>query len=137
MILHSDIVLNDEKDEKDENDEEIICMVCHDNLNNEVKLKCGHKFHYDCIFSTYKSNNNKRDCPYCRRDGGFLKLKDGMIPFLNIHKEFKDYINGTFNLDSINYVEGKCKKILKTGKNQGTQCRNKYKPNESFCGKHL
>ena len=36
-----------------------------------VKLLCGHKFHYDCIFLTYKCNTNqygsynkKRECPY-------------------------------------------------------------------------
>ena len=60
-----------------------------------------------------------------------------MIPFYNIHTEFEDYVNGKFNLDNIKYVEGKCKKILKTGKNAGTQCKNKHKPNEMYCGKHL
>ena len=134
MIIHSD-VNNTEQDNYDVEDK---CLVCHDKIESElVTLKCGHKYHYNCIFMTYKSNNNKRECPYCRGDGGYLKLKDGMIPFNNIHREFEDYVNGNFSLENIKYIPGKCKKILKTGKNIGTQCKNKPKPGEEYCGKHL
>ena len=42
-----------------------------------------------------------------------------------------------FSLENINYIPGKCKKILKTGKNIGTQCKNKPKLDEQYCGKHL
>tara|TARA_B100000795_G_scaffold239348_2_gene200964 strand:+ start:1259 stop:1690 length:432 start_codon:yes stop_codon:yes gene_type:complete len=143
MILHSDLENNYNIDDN--------CLICHDLLekdsiaisengnipfNSQVILKCSHKFHYNCIFNTYKINN-KRECPYCRNIGDFLELKDGMIPFYNIHKEFDDYVNGDFNLDNINYIEGKCKKILKSGKNPGTQCKNKPKSNKNYCGKHL
>ena len=48
-----------------------------------------------------------------------------MITFLNIHREFNDYINGNFSMDNIKFIEGKCKQILKTGKNAGTQCKCK------------
>ena len=65
---------------------------------------------------TYKMNK-KKECPYCRSDGGYLKLKDGMVPLFNIHREFDDYVNGNFNMDNIKYIEGRCKQILKTGKN--------------------
>ena len=135
MIIHSDVQNSEEQNYSVED----CCLVCHDKLTDDdsVKLKCGHKFHYSCIFMTYKANSNKRECPYCRTDGGYLKLKDGMIPFFNIHREFEDYVSGNFNLDNINYIPGKCKKILKTGKNAGTQCKNKHKPGEEYCGIHL
>lgn len=135
MIIHSDVNCSETNQYEVENN----CLVCHDKIKEEDKvvLKCGHKYHYNCIFMTFKSNNNKRECPYCRKDGGYLKLKDGMIPFLNIHREFDDYVNGNFNLESIKYIPGKCKQILKTGKNAGTQCKNKHKPGEEYCGKHL
>lgn len=134
MIIHSDVINSEQSDYTIEDS----CLVCHDKLeeNDVVKLKCGHKYHYDCIFMTYKMNK-KRECPYCRGDGGYLKLKDGMIPFMNIHREFDDYVNGNFNMDNIKYIEGKCKKILKTGKNAGTQCKCKPKPGEEYCGRHL
>ena len=39
------------------------CLVCHDKLDKDiVTLKCGHKYHYNCIFMTFKMNK-KRECP--------------------------------------------------------------------------
>ena len=147
MIIHSDI----NNLENNEKDLEKICLMCHDDLNepnddsnelNEtVKLNCSHKYHYKCILMTYKSNKSsgggKRECPYCRGKGGFLELKKGMVPQHGINKEYKDYINGTFNLEDIEYIEGKCIHILKTGKNSGTQCTCKPKSEENYCGRHL
>ena len=40
------------------------CVICLSNLNNQtkiIKLKCNHKFHYNCI-SQIKNNL----CPLCR-----------------------------------------------------------------------
>jgi len=140
MIIHSDI----NNLENNEKDLEKICLMCHDILddsnndsNEPVKLNCGHKYHYKCILITYKSIGGKKECPYCRGKGGFLELKKGMIPQIGIHKEFQDYIDGKFNLDNIEYIEGKCKHILKTGKNVGIQCSCKPKKDENYCGRHL
>ena len=56
---------------------------------------------------------------------------------MGIHKEFSAYIDGNFNLEDIEYVEGKCKHILKTGKNAGSQCTCKPKPGSNYCGRHI
>ncbi len=97
------------------------CGICGDLLKNDendennkinknkqiVTLKCSHKFHFECIQMSYKFANNKQ-CPYCRKDGGPLEIK---------------------NL---------CQAILKHGKNKGNYCNCKIKNNNSiYCGKHL
>jgi len=65
---------NEECEECDE------CAICGDNLDNGEQvhiLKCNHKFHLDCIYKQYifSQSKKKRECPYCRKDGGFLPLK--------------------------------------------------------------
>ena len=64
-----------------------LCNICHtdlDPLDDLVKLQCGHTFHYECIYITYKNNIDKskyntkiRVCPYCRKSSksfdGFRK----------------------------------------------------------------
>tara|TARA_B110000483_G_C17842159_1_gene407008 strand:- start:121 stop:552 length:432 start_codon:yes stop_codon:yes gene_type:complete len=139
MIIHSDV----DKSEP-EIDLEKICLVCHDEivdgldgLDGLVKLKCSHKYHYKCIFMTYKSMGGNRECPYCRGDGGHLELKKGTVPQMGIHKEYSDYVDGKFNLEDIIYNEGKCKHILKTGKNVGSQCNCNPKPDSNYCGRHI
>jgi hypothetical protein len=135
MIIHSDVTQSDSGSEVDLDN---ICLICHDNLDEDsVTLKCGHKFNYKCIYMTYKALNGKRECPYCRGDGGYLELKKGTIPQMGIHKEFSDYVAGNFNLEDIEFIEGKCKHILKTGKNAGSQCTCKPKPGTNYCGRHI
>jgi hypothetical protein len=39
--------------------EETLCNICHTDFepnDDLVKLKCGHVFHYECIYITYKNN---------------------------------------------------------------------------------
>ena len=136
MIIHSDVTQSESDNELDLDK---LCLICHDEIKEEdnIKLKCGHNYHYKCIFMTYKLlNSNRRECPYCRGDGGYLELKKGTIPQMGIHKEFKAYVEGNFNLEDIEFNEGKCKHILKTGKNAGTQCTCKPKPGQDYCGRH-
>ena len=77
-----------------------------------TKLKCGHCFHYSCIYLSYKYSNNKK-CPYCRQDGGNLS-------FLNMKKNIK-----------------LCQAIIKSGKNKGNICNCKIKNNDVlYCGRH-
>ena len=92
-----------------------ICGICYDIIDNnnniidnmhEIKLKCGHYFHYTCINISYNYTNDNK-CPYCRQDGGIL-----------------------LNLDVL------CPTILKTGVNKGKRCNCKLKLNNLFCGKH-
>ena len=42
------------------------CAVCMELINDTDKiiLKCGHKFHATCMFSSIMTNNYK--CPLCR-----------------------------------------------------------------------
>lgn len=78
------------------------------NLDNKTtKLKCGHSFHYNCIYISYLYTKDKK-CPYCRRDGGSLNMCNVKL----------------------------CKAILKSGKNKGNSCNCKIKENELYCGRH-
>ena len=94
---------------------ENICGICGDiisldsqdlNLKN-IKLKCGHNFHYICINYSYKYSKNTR-CPYCRQEGG--KIEEPKLL---------------------------CSAILKSGKNKGQRCNCKVLNNIGiFCGRH-
>ena len=129
--------------------EENICYICHDPKDNElVTLSCGHKFHYDCIFLTYKCNMNnnynnsytKRECPYCRSDGGYLSNKVGYLPVKNIHKNYNEYkndvLNNNFKKWEIYLKSDKCFYILKTGRNSGKQCSKNKCNGGDFCKIH-
>ena len=91
MIIHSDI------DPEEKFDDSNMCLICYDTYDEKSKvndkhkcvtLKCNHKFHYECIYITYKSQKKPRVCPYCRKDGGYLPLIPGQIPQRFIHKEY-------------------------------------------------
>lgn len=111
-----------------------ICLVCYDELKEEDLsiLKCGHKFHYECIHMTYK-NMKSRCCPYCRSDGGYLKLYPGVVPEYNIHYEYITFKKKEYQIE---LIEGRCKHILIKGKNKGKQCSFKDK-GEGYCGRHI
>jgi len=49
------------------------CNICSETLlsDDEYKLKCNHKFHYDCIKMTFVYSGNYT-CPYCRQYHGKL-----------------------------------------------------------------
>lgn len=108
------------------------CNICYDTHNSEtIELLCKHKYHYECIKDSYK-NNRSRECPYCRRDGGYLPLKEGDKPIRGIHQEYV----------SVNNKSKQCVGILQSGKNKGQRCKNKvsYKlPSgeiSDYCLKH-
>ena len=128
--------------------EENNCAICHTEIeeNDEVEqLKCGHKYHYECIFITYKFNKCKykgsklRKCPYCREDGGYLSLKNNIVPVKDIHEEYIKFVQYLVEDNRDEYMKflnkDKCFAILKTGKNKNDQCS--FKPVENnFCKKH-
>jgi len=124
-----------------------ICYEVHDDTS--IKLKCGHIFHYNCISSSYKSsisknNRNIRICPYCRNDGGFLKLLETTYPVKGINYEFyeieKYLLRNDFNkLQEITkkYIDKtKCNAILKSGINKGYQCKKNKKKELHYCHLH-
>ena len=91
------------------------CYICCDifientNIKGEqpVILKCGHKFHYNCILMSYKTARNTL-CPYCRQSGGKLIIEQ-----------------------KIEY----CSALINSGPNKGCICNNEAKYN-GYCGKH-
>ena len=124
------IKFNDHLLSMNEDDQENECLVCYDQLTSEntITLLCNHKFHYECIVKSYTMNTNKKkNCPYCRRNGGWLKLPENHTPIRNVHKEY--------------YLKKKlltcCKAILQSGPNKGKQCLNKAKVcYGGYCGCH-
>ena len=62
------------KYEKDKEESKLKCTICMDfcNEGEEIcELKCGHKFHKDCIIPYLKDYNYK--CPICRTEVGKAK----------------------------------------------------------------
>ena len=130
--------------------EETLCNICHTDFepnDDLVKLKCGHVFHYECIYITYKNNIDKskynkkiRICPYCRNYGGYLELKKNVIPIKDIHKEYNEFIHHIIHDNKEKYIhfldQSKCLAILKTGKNQGQQCGLNPSNETTFCKRH-
>ena len=133
-------------------DEEEICGICGDVLIDNIQtLKCGHKFHNDCITQIYVSNipsylsqnsSSKfskklgltvRKCPYCRSDAGYLTLKEGQLPIRYVHKEYPE----NNELDVNKYLNKNfCNAIIKSGINKGCQCKSKKIFGTNFCGRH-
>lgn len=71
------------------------CLICYSPLDEiTTAIKCGHKFHRDCILSWYQDqavndacsgNKIPRSCPYCRSDGGYLDLYVGEKFIKTVH----------------------------------------------------
>lgn len=138
------------EDDKGECIENEYCPICYQPSDERlVTLKCGHKFHYQCILETYKNNiknkysgkwyNKVRECPYCRTDGGYLELEKRCIPVEYIHKEYKEFItkvnNGDISMIKKYLNPVKCCMILSKGKNKGLQC-SKKKSDGDYCKIH-
>ena len=127
--LYTDNFFISEKDDSSESPKKPICEICFDDSEeNLVDLKCTHKFHYDCVLNWYCKSSNlyanshfnksavKRQCPYCRQDGGYLDLpKD--------HK----YIHG---IHEPKYDDRKRLSSKKTGPDTGA---TKIELNPAFC----
>ena len=109
------------------------CNICYDIHNSEtVELLCKHKYHYECIKNSYKSTRS-RVCPYCRRDGGYLPLKESEKHIRGIHQEYV----------SVNNKSKQCLGILQSGKNKDQRCKNKVSHKlasgeiSNYCLKHF
>ena len=137
MLIH-----NLEKDENPVNSSESedntnydnLCYICYDEIKNDsdkVVLNCKHHYHYQCALLVFKSNNGKKQCPYCRSPSGYLPLHPGMLPIKNIHAEYKKDKN-----IQINFIPGRCKHILKRGPKSGNQCSLKIKYDSGYCRIH-
>tara|TARA_B100000963_G_C22425349_1_gene579625 strand:+ start:261 stop:734 length:474 start_codon:yes stop_codon:yes gene_type:complete len=118
------------------------CLVCYETFKETtdetaIQLICGHAFHYDCILESYKmKTSNKRECPYCRKFGGWLPDVEGedcsnpcihRSAYLNKNKKMfcKGYLKGT---RKVKMVDGK---LVETYQ----KCLSKSKK-YGYCGRH-
>lgn len=105
------------------------CCICGESKNTKFchKLKCGHEFHYNCLFLSFK-NMKTNSCPVCRDNGNLLPLVNGV-------KKIYPSIHDVSNLDT--FENTKCKHILSRGKNKGELCGNNCQLGYDYCGVHL
>lgn len=114
------------------------CPICCDNLEGKyelIELPCCHKFHYDCIFESYKASailnrytSKIRECPYCRTKGNYLPLKPGVVPLRGIHHEYSFLRGKTLSVNIIRekyFLPDKCQSIILSGANKHQQCSRK------------
>jgi len=117
------------------------CYICCTDLEigkeEIIKIDCGHYFHYDCLYDTFKynamSNNTNtsiRECPYCRHNVGWLPLFPKQVAQPQIHIEYiSPYL--------LKKIYKKCGAINKSGKRKGHACGcNVYSADKEYCGKH-
>ena len=127
------------------------CFVCYDIFKETtdelvIQLICGHPFHYTCIVNSYKmKTGKKRECPYCRCDGGWLPEIPGYPKYKNLHKSYykkntvhKYYKNikfGSYICKGYKKTKYTYKKIDNSWKKTYEKCYAKSKKN-GYCGRH-
>ena len=101
------------------------CLISNEPLNEtHIKLKCGHKFNYDCILNEIKIQKIKNrleiqklkstqiKCPYCRN------IQDSLLPYL---MGFPKINNINYPL-KLTYKPDFCKYVFKSGKQKNNEC---------------
>jgi hypothetical protein len=106
---------------------EICAICCEENDDYMQKLQCGHVFHYQCLYLSFKNLKNN-DCPYCRSKNNYLPIISGL-------KNFNSKIN-EYDIDKIELINKKCEMTLTKGKNKGSQCSKKCKLGYNYCTVH-
>ena len=119
------------------------CSICGLDLKDKYchELKCGHKFHYECLMKSFSSipktnkNNNYNNCPYCRSPSDYLPIVNGLKKLIvGVHfetvQEFSDENGFTKNKNN------PCQYILKRGKNKGNQCGKNCYLGYDYCKVH-
>lgn len=107
----------------------INCCICGESKESKFchKLECGHEFHYNCLFLSFK-NMKTNSCPVCRSSHNLLPLVNGI-------KKINPLIHDTSNIDTFENI--KCQHILKKGKRKGEECSNNCLLGYNYCGIHL
>ena len=90
--------ITDEKFDTNQNEECCICKIGDD--EKTVKLKCGHKMHYDCVKTWFIENTV---CPICREEHDPIKIEENKKK-LEIEKE-RFELDLMQKEDKINYNE--------------------------------
>jgi len=117
------------------------CSICGLEFNEKFcyELKCGHKFHYECLMKSFmnitKINKSKNSCPYCRAPSDYLPVVNGLKKLIvGVHfetvQEFSDENGFTKNKNN------PCQYILKRGKNKGNQCGKNCYLGYDYCKIH-
>ncbi len=109
-----------------------ICSICgEENEEYFQTLKCGHTFHYQCLYLSFLNMKNN-NCPYCRATGNKLPIVNGV-------KKITPWIHNcnTIDGDVLNYKPKKCKMVLSRGKNKGKQCTRNCKLGYEYCSQHF
>tara|TARA_B100001094_G_C18192546_1_gene808290 strand:- start:5389 stop:5772 length:384 start_codon:yes stop_codon:yes gene_type:complete len=106
-----------------------VCSICGDDINESYPhtLECNHKFHYKCLFLSFKSLNNL-DCPYCRS-------KNNKLPLVNGLRTINSTIHDISNIDT--FENHKCQMVLTRGKNKGKTCSKGCLLGYDYCKIHL
>ena len=138
----------------DDDEDDCDCLICgdkfirddKDKMNDYIKLKCGHEFHYTCINNYFKvintknsynvlSTNLKRECPMCRLSSPLIQIKMNFDYVKGIHRAPRK-INNNKKSDgiAISSVSCQCKGICKTGKQCKKKGLDKY---HGFCHIHM
>jgi len=105
------------------------CSICSLSFDDTVcRLACNHTFHYECIYQWYKRtldaiNIPKRECPYCRQDGGYLHLPD--------NNKFEEGIH-----DHSSHKQNKQISRCKRTTLKGTKCKKNATSDTGFCHIH-
>lgn len=104
------------------------CAICYEKNDDYThKLNCGHTFHYNCLYLSFKNSKNN-DCPYCRSKHNYLPIVPGL-------KKFNSKII-EYDINKLDLINKKCDMILKKGKNKGTQCSKNCKLGFNYCSVH-
>ena len=91
--------ITDEKFDTNQNEECCICKIGDD--EKTVKLKCGHKMHYDCVKTWFIENTV---CPICREEHDPIKIEENKKK-LEIEKE-------RFELDDSEVLESSSRQLM-------------------------
>jgi len=90
---------------------EKICSICCSNLENDIShLECNHTFHFNCIYTWFKTNIQRHqyqrflNCPYCTQQSCLIvpESYDG-IALYYFYTKFKRYNCITPNCNNKEY----------------------------------
>tara|TARA_Y100001935_G_scaffold71429_2_gene59605 strand:+ start:10854 stop:11249 length:396 start_codon:yes stop_codon:yes gene_type:complete len=117
---------------EDKNEGKLLCSICGEE-NDDVfhTLKCGHTFHYNCLYLSFKNMKNN-NCPYCRSNKNTLPIISGIK---KIHPLIH-YGKIDYDMDYSNHTIQKCNHVLTRGKNKGVKCSKNCKLGYNYCTQH-